>query len=225
FVALSSIFKAQNAKGIFVDGPLGGNNAPGNVTVSCGNVPKRVSIIHELGPANAADGNHITGAKSVTVTAAAIGGNCYWLPWGSWRAYWGQLGAACSYFVTANLTGCAIYVSGTATQPHIVHANCAAGEVVEYGNDARAYNDDLVAARMQFYGQLAEAMVDNNTIPSAGLQMLRPDDYGARTSEGYAVPVCVFGVKTGGNWTIYYCVGGRGGRGLTRTLFPAFQKL
>lgn len=224
-LALSDTFSDHNARAITVLGPGGHNNSPGNVTARCGHVSKSVAVIQELDLANAVESPHIAGGKTVTVTTTLTGGNSYWLPWGSWRAYVGRLGANSTYFVTASLTGCGIYVSGDRVQPYVVHANCSAAEVVDFGDDMRTYTDDLEAARMQFYGQLAAQLVQNGTIPSTGLQMLRPEDYGAKIGLGYVGPICVFGRRNGGNWTIYYCVGGRAGSALTRQLFPTFEPL
>jgi len=224
-VSLATLFTAANAKGITVVGPLGGNNAPGNATVKCGNQQKTVAIVQQLTMATVTESDHITGGKTLTVDPAALPGNCYWLPWNSWRAYVGQLGGASDYFVTANLTGCGFYVSGPRANPYVVHANCSAAEVVDFGGNVKTYTDDLEAARMQFYGQLGAELVEQHVIPSAGLQMLRPEDYGAKSAQGYATPVSVFGRRTGGNWTIYYSVGGRAGSALTRMLYPDFERL
>ncbi len=236
-MAVGDVLKADLKKGLNISGPSGGSNAPASRQVKCGHVSKNVTIVDQVSRSSCA----VTSpgmAHGMTVTAATDG-NCYWLPWGSWKAYYGRLGANCDYFLTANLTGCAFFVSGPATAPTVVHANCSAAEVVDYVDvrkrengpvdvaaSMKVYNDNLDAARLQYYGQVAGQMVEGNFIPSANLQMLLPSDYGAKISEGYAQPTSVFGKKNGANWEFFYNVGKSGGaQALTRMLYPRFEKL
>ncbi|WLQ12398.1 hypothetical protein O5O45_21970 [Hahella aquimaris] len=227
-MALADIFKQNANKSITVTGAESSNISHATYSVKCNNIQRNCYLVNQLERANLQEGAHVAGGKTVTV-ATAHNGNCYWLPWRGWRAVVGQLQGACNFFVTANLTGCCFVVSGNPVSPFVVHMNCqpANENLVNFPNsgDIKEYNFDLQAAQDQFYGQVTEQLITNNVISHAGLQMLKPSDYGAKAREGYASPTSVFGVRTGGLWTIYYNVGKGGGPGITRELFPNFQPL
>lgn len=222
---LSDAFKSNATKSIAVGGALASNVAHATYTAKCNQVNRDCHVVFQLERANVAIGDHMTGGKTVDVTSH-LTGNCYWLPWRGWKAVTGQLQSACDYFVTANLTGCCVVVSGTRAAPYVTHMNCQPGNanLVQYNGSIQEFNFDMQAAQDQYYGQVTAQLVSNNVISDTGLQMLKPSDYGAKANEGFAVPTSVFGIRTGGNWTIYYNVG-NGGRGITRQLFPNFEPL
>ncbi|MBX9701317.1 MAG: hypothetical protein K2X74_17915, partial [Acetobacteraceae bacterium] len=219
-MALADILKPGLAKSLTIVGPAGGNNSPGNLQARCGPGQRTVDIVTEAVTATVATGTAGHGGDTLTLAAsAAPAAGAYWLAWNPWRAYITHLGAAKRFFVTANLTGCGIIVAGDETDPYVVHANCAAASVVDFpkSGSMQTYNDDLTAERNVFYGQVAAELVRLNHIPSRNLQMLRPEDYGKRASEGFGGVCAVFGVSDGARWKLYYNVG-NGGKGITRQL-------
>ena len=219
-MALGDIFKADMDKSITVTGATATAGATATYTAKCNHEDKNCAIIPQLERANVTEGDRGNGDKTATMAINGAG-SCYWLPWKDWSAVYGQLGANCDFFVTANLTGCGIIVSGPQNAPHVVHVNCDTSSV-DYS--AQGYMEDAEAARKQFYGQISEQLVANNVIPSAGLQMLFAEDYCKKMSEGYGATTCVFGVRSGGNWTIYYSAG-KAGAGITKQLYPTFESL
>lgn len=226
-MALGDVLKADLARSLTITGPAGGNNSPGNVQARCGPAQRTVDIVTEAVTASVATGAAGHGGATLTLTASsALAAEAHWLAWNPWRAYITHLTAAKRFFVTANLTGCGVIVAGDETDPYVVHANCAAASVVDFpaSGSVQTYNDDLTAERNVFYGQVATELVRLNHIPSRNLQMLRPEDYGKRLSEGYGGVCAVFGISDGARWKIYYNVG-RNGQGITRQLFPDFQPL
>jgi hypothetical protein len=225
-MALSDVFKSNTTKSITVVGAEASNVNHATYQAKCNQVVRNCDVVMQLERATVGIDDHIAGGKSITMTPALMG-NCYWLPWRGWKAVTGQLQGACNYFVTANLTGCCVVVSGTTVSPYVTHINCQPGnaDLVAYNGSIQEYNFDMAAAQDQFYGQVTAQLVASNVISDVGLQMLRPTDYGTKLAQGYAVPTSVFGIRTGGNWTIYYNVGKSGGPGITRQLFPVFQSL
>lgn len=225
-MAIGDTLNSNLTKSLIVTGPGGANNAPANVQVKISGEVKSVDVVQQLDNTTATAGNHETGGRTADVAPAGVGGDCYWLPWASWKAYYGQLQGAHDFFLTPNLTGCGFFVSGNPASPYVAHANCAASEVVDVpaNGDFTAYNHSLDAARSEYYGGVAGRMVAGGYISGDNLQMLRPDDYAARAKDGFGHPTAVFGVKTGANWAFYYSVG-KGGQGITRMLYPDFQAL
>lgn len=225
-MALSDVFKSNSTKSITVVGALASNANHATYQAKCNQVTRNCDLVFQLERATVAIGDHLAGGKTINMTTSPTG-DCYWLPWRGWKAVTGQLHGVCNYFVTANLTGCCVVVSGTTVSPFVTHMNCQPGDagLVAYNGSIQEYNFDMAAAQDQYYGQVTEQLVANNVISDVGLQMLKPTDYGAKQSEGYAVPTSVFGIRTGGHWAIYYNVGKGNGPGITRQLFPVFQPL
>lgn len=165
-MALQDVFKAGADKSITVTGAEANGATAATYQAKLGGQPKSCDVVHQLERADATDDVHGHGGKTINITSNPAG-QCYWLPWRSWKAVYGQLQGACDYFVTANLTGCGFIVSGPPASPHVVHMNCSTESVsVPPSGNMKEYNFDKEGAQDQFYGQVAEQLVGNNVILS-----------------------------------------------------------
>lgn len=154
--------------------------------------------------------------------------NCYWLPWGSGKTYIGTLGGLYDYFFTYTINGCGVFIGGTANAPIVAHANLesdrlqvpvsdAMGKLAGVtGRDAGAVAQRAAIMRQvgkaqaitydQFYGNLGAALIDDEQLGGAKIEVVTPDQYLIRAEAGFGA---VFGVKDDANaWKFYGNWGG-----------------
>ena len=140
--------------------------------------------------------------------------NAYVLPWKVDHAAMTRLSSDRDIFVTPDLNGCAVFVSGDRASPTVVHVNSQAtildqGEP-EYSADVP---QDQLAAQMNafklsykmpmwdaIYQALAIRLVGMGRLPRENLELLLPGTY---LSAGTGA-AAVFGRREGGTWSFFW---------------------
>ncbi|MEL7470365.1 MAG: hypothetical protein AAFN27_18065 [Pseudomonadota bacterium] len=171
--------------------------------------------------------------QKITVKTAGTK-NCYWLPWGEGKVYIGALGGDHDYFFTYTINGCGVFFGGTANAPIVAHANMKSDRldtIAMKGGDRVAermkeleeqgvkFKPELVTdinkqvasdqsiAYDQFYGNLGAALIDDDQLSGAKIEVVTPEQYLIRANAGFGA---VFGVKDKNNaWSFYGNWGGQ----------------
>jgi hypothetical protein len=188
-----------------------GNNAPASSTISLGG--HSITFVNVSGRQGLIAETVLVNETTVTLTSAGlVGANAYILPWREDYAVKTVLGSAQDMFVTPQLNGCAIIVSGPVTGPTVVHVNAQPDSISE---GMPAYNPNKASSSMAainkftvetkyprwgaVYGSLGMKLGEEGLIPSANIDALVPAVYGSRGGT-----TSVFGVRSAGNWSFYW---------------------
>ena len=202
-----------------------GNNSPVSQDIVTNNAT--VKFVDNLGQqaqlAEASSGGRVQVSKAGDSPA-----NAYVLPWTSNYASKTRLAAASTMFVTPDLNGCAIFVSGELAGPTVVHINSKAdildkGEppflplgkgatTKEINSAAAAYGREMNAFKTSYknpmwdalYQAMAIKLVGAGLIPKDNLKLWLPTDYLGPD----VTTAAVFGTFNG-TWSFFCNVNGK----------------
>lgn len=135
--------------------------------------------------------------------------NSYFLPWDSNRVYYLHLDNLqnVDFFFTAELNGCCVFASGGQNAPVIVHANLSPAELEDITLDKGSLGAQAAQLRKhqlkvydKYYGELLGLLFEESIVVSEPPWVaFDPNRYFERGGN----KARVFGIKRGGNWTIY----------------------
>lgn len=179
------------------------NNSPGSTTVSATNTSV---VLTDMNSMTGTISESVLGPQTSITTSLGGTANAYVLPWQAGKAAKSRLGGVHSIFITPNINGCGVSISGTAATPTIVHANCDS-DLLNVPDSVGL--DKLTEYQLKYryplwsdlYLTLFSKMADLNLIPGDNLVMIRPADYMTEENPGTG---SIFGVKDSGNtWSFY----------------------
>jgi hypothetical protein len=134
----------------------------------------------------------------------------YYLPWASDEAHVMQLDnlKGVDFFVTARLNGCCVFVNGGRNAPVVIHSNVQTDELATTQEKDESYAEySLRTAKHKMkvwnklYYSLGMRLIDAFYLDNdAPLSAFEPAIYQSKLGE----MARVFGIKQGGEWSLYY---------------------
>lgn len=155
----------------------------------------RGSIMRQI-DLNVAEGGDQVCTVSGLAKDKGGGFTAYYLPYANDKMYWTNIGSECGFFFTAQLNGCAIFITNDTDNPKIYHCNYIP-EMEGTSSKARA---NQLKAQSVFYD-----WVQDKLSPQGNLKAFRPEFY-LDDSKFPTFLAGVYGFKDEEShlWTFYY---------------------
>jgi hypothetical protein len=200
-----------------------GNNAPASQSIETNNATFLYVDQGQKAAAVTITENSATGiGAEISVGLAGVGAeNAYVLPWEVGKAARTKLGQAHTAFFTPQLNGCGVMISGSLTEPVVVHANTQADIVYQGAVVGPGEMDWIKGYKLpiwsDLYRVLAMKLTAKALIPKENLRLFLPDEYLLEGPGG----VAVFGIREGSQWAFYAAHMTTSGKSKTKKIWPA----